>query len=162
MAVSPATTATAAPGTPLRATMPAASWSNAGSARRTAAAAATRRAAAASAAACGPEGAGTGVTCGAPAVGAAVGVTDGEAEGGAGVSAGVAGGDAGADATTVAARDGEGDGSAATRMPQPASSVAAPAAASTLARHLGLTSASSILAPMFAAAQRHTLAAGRV
>jgi hypothetical protein len=81
-----------------------------------------------------------------------VGVTDGEVEGG-GVSAGVAGGVAGADATTVAARDGEGDGAEATRMPHPASSVAAPAAASTLARHLGLTSASSILAPMFAAAR---------
>ena len=67
---------------------------------------------------------------------------------------GDAAGDAGAEATMVAARagEGEGDGSAATRMPQPASSVAAPAAASTLARHLGLTSASSKLVPLFAAA----------
>ena len=65
----------------------------------------------------------------------------------------MAGGVAGADAATVAARGGEGDGAEATRMPQPASSVAAPAAASTLARHLGLTSASSILVPLFAAAR---------
>jgi hypothetical protein len=56
-----------------------------------------------------------------------------------------------AEATIVAVRSEDGDGSAATRMPQPASNVAAPAAASTLARHLSLTSASSMLAVFFAA-----------
>ena len=75
------------------------------------------------------------------------GATDGE-----GAAEGV--GDAGAEATMVAARAARltATVSAATRMPQPASSVAAPAAASTLARHLGLTSASSKLVPLFAAA----------
>ena len=64
------------------------------------------------------------------------GLGDGRSDG---VADGEAVGDAGAEATIVSARVGDGDGSAATRMPQPASSVAAPAAASTLARHLGLT-----------------------
>jgi hypothetical protein len=68
------------------------------------------------------------------------GVSDGEADG------------ADDEATMVAVRSGDGEGSAATRMPQPASSVAAPAAASTIARHLGLTPASSALAVFFAAA----------
>jgi hypothetical protein len=102
------------------------------------------------AAACGPEGVGRGVTCGAPVVRAGAGVATEEGED-CGDSPGVAAGEA-AEATTVATRDGDGEGSAATRMPQPASSVAAPAAASTLARHLGLTSASSMLAVFFAAA----------
>lgn len=92
-----------------------------------------------------PEGAGT--TGAAPASGA--GEDDGEAGGapdgrtdGVGddesddVAEGVAVGEAGVEATMVAGRGG--DGSAATRMPQPASSVAAPAAASMLARNLGL------------------------
>jgi hypothetical protein len=64
------------------------------------------------------------------------GLGDGRSEG---VAEGEAIGDAGAEATIVSERVGDGDGSAATRMPQPASSVAAPAAASTLARHLDLT-----------------------
>ena len=51
--------------------------------------------------------------------------------------------------TAATARSGDGDGSSATRVPQPASSVAAPAAASTLARHLSLTSASSMLPVYF-------------
>ena len=123
MAVSPATTATAAPGTPLRATMLAASWSNAGSARRTAAAAATRCAAAASRAARRADTAGATGT--APASGAegadgeAEGAgtrgttgTSGEAEGAAGGTEGrtdaVADGEAAAEATMVAVRSGEG------------------------------------------------------
>ena len=162
--VSPATTATAAPGTPLRATMPAASWSKEGTAALTAAAASTRRAAAATAAARRPPGSGeTGArrsvrerardgegTTGAAEDGAegVSGTSDGADDGVA-----VGAGEAGAAASTAGVRDGTGDGSADTRMPQPASSVAAPAAASTLARHQGVTvSLLRALAVFFAAA----------
>jgi hypothetical protein len=66
------------------------------------------------------------------------------------------------DATTAVPVPADGDGSALTRMPQPASSMPAPAAASTPARHLGLTSASSVLIRVFRRTARHTLAADRV
>jgi diguanylate cyclase (GGDEF)-like protein/PAS domain S-box-containing protein len=52
-----------------------------------------------------------------------------------------------ADATATVPGHAEGDGSALTRMPQPASSIAAPAAASTPAHRLDLTSASSSTPP---------------
>jgi hypothetical protein len=66
--------------------------------------------------------------------GTAPGVDSGDA-----VAAGVAGAGVGeADVSVATVRDGAGDGSAATRMPQPASSIAAPAAASTPACHQGV------------------------
>ncbi len=68
------------------------------------------------------------------------------------------------DADAIAAFSGraDGDGCSLTRMPQPASSVAAPTPASTPARHLGLTSASSMLFRVFRRGAAHTLATARV
>ena len=86
--------------------------------------------------------------------GEAVGQAEGDGHGDEDVS------DAGATATFSGRADG--DGCALTRMPQPASSVAAPAAASTLPRHLDLTSASSMLLPIFRRGAPHTLATVRV
>jgi hypothetical protein len=102
----------------------------------------------------------SGLASGGQVVGTAEGVTTGggadDAQG-----AGEAGaGDTGADA--VVAGLAEGDGPSATRMPQPASSTAAPAAASTPARHLDLTSASSMLSGLFRRRPRHTLATAGV
>ena len=142
----------------------AASWSNAGSARRTAAAAATRCAAAASAAArrrgqrpasAGPRrprAGAEGRTAKRRRRSRRDGATATAAAGGRRQDGRGADGAAAARRPWSPSASGEGDGSAATRMPQPASSIAAPAAASTLARHLGLTSASSMLPVFFAAA----------
>jgi len=107
---------------------------------------------------------GDGVTPAGPGDGTADAEGVGEARGtgemskGAGIAGGDADGEAAGDAvvaaTRVAVRAGVGDGRVATLMPQPASSIAAPAAATTLARHLGPTSASSVLAAFFAARAR--------
>jgi hypothetical protein len=98
---------------------------------------------------------GVGLACGAFGR-AGVGTSTRGAGAGAGDAYGEAPGAAEAAAIRMVARSGAGDpdGSAATRMPQPASSVAAPAAASTLARHPGLTSASSKLVPLSAVVLR--------
>jgi hypothetical protein len=80
--------------------------------------------------------------------------TDGDCDGAGAAGDGVA-------TAAVPGRE-EGDGSGLTRMPQPASSTAAPAAASTPARHLDVTSSSSPSFPVFRRGAGHTLASSRV
>jgi hypothetical protein len=121
----------------------------------TLAAASTRRTAAASAAALAPDGGGGGPSYGGPA---GEGVLDGR-PGDDSDGAGAAGS---WDAAAAVPGRAAGDGSALTRMPQPASSVAAPAAASTPTRHLDPTSASSMTSRVFRRDARHPPASRRV